>query len=355
MKDKIICIVTPDSRSYYRAVPLAKEFLDKDHTLINTTGTLPEGEVEEIDVTAKTIKHYKNGKLDGKLEIIDLTTGEVTFSEAYKDGVLIDLADHTIHGTPIVQTPPPAPNYNGTVFKVNKATQSFYVDGKEVAEQTVAANGATLELLGEIPDGPAKEFDENGQLRTEAVYKNNKLEGELLRYDEQGRLISRESYRHGQLHGPAQYYTYLSNGTARTEANYKNAQLHGPWCSFFPEGTPHICACYQNGKLQGERKTLYSNGHTDMEENFDNGKLQGQRRVYFPEGSLWYQENYKNGRLDGERFGFFQNGRKRLSEFYTDGLLEGPRQIFSEEGQLLTNEEYHWGSLVHNTERKPIN
>ena len=80
MKEKIICLVSAEGRSYYRAVPLAKEFLDKDHNLINTAGTLPEGEVEEFDVNTKTVKHYKGGKLDGDLQIIDLASGEITFS-----------------------------------------------------------------------------------------------------------------------------------------------------------------------------------------------------------------------------------------------------------------------------------
>ncbi len=355
MKEKIICLVTPDSRSYYRALPLAKEFLDKDHNLINTAGTLPEGEVEEFDVNTKTVKHYKGGKLDGDLEIIDLSTGEITFSEKYKNGMLLDVADHTLHGTPVVQAKPkPLPHYDGTVIRVNKATQSFYIDGKEVAEQTVAANGATLELLGSIPDGPAREFDENGILRAEAEYKDNKLNGKLLRYNEKAQLISQEQYVKGQLQGEAQYYSYSAGGTTKTIAFYKNAQLDGDWACFFPNGAPCIKAHYKNGKLQGPRISFHQNGGTDCEENYENGKLQGRRVIFFPEGELWYQENYKNGRLEGERICFFRNGKKRSSEFYADGLLEGTKTIYAENGELLLNEEYHWGSLVHNTERKAL-
>ncbi len=355
MKERIICLVTPDSRSYYRAVPLAKEFLDKDHNLINTAGTLPEGEVEEFDINTKTVKHYKDGKLDGDLQIVDLSTGEITFSEKYKNGVLLEVADHTLHGTPVITpAPKPQPHYDGTVIKVNKKTQSFYIDGKEVAEQTVSASGATLELLGDIPDGPAKEFDENGLLRADAEYKNNKLEGMLVRYDEKARPVSREHYVKGQLQGASEYYSYATEGLIKTVAHYKNSQLDGDWVCCYPDGAPCIKAFYKNGKLQGSRVTLYQNGKTCCEEAFENGKLHGKRLIYFPEGPVWYEENYKNGRLDGERFSFFQNGQKHSSEFYTEGLLEGPRTVYNEDGQLLLNEEYHWGSLLHNTERKPL-
>lgn len=352
MKERIICIVTPDSRSYFRATPLAKEFLDKDKNLINTAGVLPDGEVEVFETTTKTVKHYKNGKLNGDLEIIDLNTGEVTFFEKYKDGILIDLEDHTIHGTPILAIPQPQPTYDGTIVKINKSTLSFYRDGKEVAEQTVAANGSTLELLGNIPDGPVREFDDNGQLRSESTYKDNKLEGEFRRFDEQGRLLSQEYYKNGLLEGEAEYYSYCSQGFMKTIAHYLNSQLHGSWRSFFPNGETCVNACYQNGKLHGKRTVLYYNGQIDCEEHFENGKLHGSRKLYFPEGKIWFQENYKNGRLDGERFSFFPNGQKHDCEFYTDGLLDGPRKTYAENGQLISDEEYHWGAVVHNTERK---
>ena len=48
---------------------------------------------------------------------------------------------------------------------------------------------------------------------------------------------------------------------------------------------------------------------------------------------------------------FFPNGVKRLEEFYVDGMMEGIRKVYAESGELLTSEEYHWGALVHNTER----
>ena len=48
MKEKIICVSTPTTRTYYKATPLAKEFLDKEQNIINTTGTLPDGEVTEL-------------------------------------------------------------------------------------------------------------------------------------------------------------------------------------------------------------------------------------------------------------------------------------------------------------------
>ena len=357
MKETFICIVTPENRTYYQAVPVAKEFLDKDQNIIHSIGTIPDGAVEEIKTSSKTIKHYKNGKLDGELSMLDLNTGQITFTEQYKDGELIDVADHTLRGMPLTVkegTITAVQTYQGTTLKTNQDTLSFYVDGKEIAEQTVSADGTILEQMNQVPDGPVKEFDENRTLRFEAVYKNNRIEGEAVRYSEQGKIISQENYQQGKLNGLVRYYNYCKQGTNVTEANYKNGLLDGPWTVYMPGGKPLIQAYYQEGKLQGPYTTLYKNGQVNVQENYGNGKLQGTRKIYFPNGNLWYQEHYKNGRLEGERLCFFPNGQKFLEEFYTDGLLEGTRRIYTENGSLLTNEEYHWGSLLANTERRPL-
>lgn len=356
MKETFICIVTPESRTYYQAVPAAKEFLDKDQNLIHSIGQIPDGEVQEIKVSSKTVKHYKNGKLDGELAMIDLNTGQVTFTEQYKDGELIDLADHTIRGTPISQilNAKPEPTYHGTTLKTNKDTLSFYVDGREIAEQTVSEDGTIVEQMNSVPDGPVKEFDENRMLRFEVTYQDNLREGQATRYNEQGEIISQETYKEGKLNGPARYYTYSDMGTNIVDANYKNALLDGPWTAYMPDGKPLIQAYYQAGKLQGPYTSLYKNGKINVQENYGNGKLQGTRKIYFPDGHLWYQEQYKNGLLEGGRYCFYPSGKKFLEEFYTDGLLDGMRKIYAEDGSLLTGEEYHRGSLVLNTERRPL-
>ena len=351
-EEQLICISTPQGRFYYQATSVAKEFVDKDQNIINTIGTIPDGEIHEFKTANKTVKHYKNGKLDGRLETIDLTTGETTFSEQYKNGVLIDLADHTLHGTPISVLSSAAPKYQGTLLKTNKNTLSFYVDGKEVAEQTLSSTGSVLEQLGEIPDGIVKELDENGNVRLEATYQNNRLEGTLYRYNERGDITAQETYKEGKLHGPAQYYSYYTAGKFTVSANYAQAVLEGKWSACTPDGQPYLLAFYHHGKLEGERTAFYKNGTIQVQEIFISGKLNGQRFVYYPQGELWYQEHYQNGRLDGERFCFFPNGQKYLEEFYTDGLLEGPRKIYTENGSVLLNEEYHWGNLISNTERK---
>lgn len=356
MKEKTICVATPVGRTYYKAVPLAKEFLDRENNVVNTIGALPDGEVTVLNVSAATVKHLRGGKLDGKVEVINLADNRVTYREEYKDGELVSLHKSAISVAPALKSKEktPAQTYTGTVLTVSKGTNSFYVNGQKIAEETVSSNGATLEILGNIPDGEVKEFDENGQLKTHSFYRGNKLNGETLRYAEDGQLISRENYADGFLQGPAEYYTRLKAGKLTAKCFYKNSRLEGERTLSRENGSVLQRETYKGGRLNGVRVSYYGGGTKECEEHFADGKLHGARELFFPNGKIWYRENYANGRLEGDRQGYFPGGQMYLEEFYADGMLEGPRVIYSENGDILVNEEYHWGSLVHDTERKDL-
>ncbi len=355
MKEQTLCIVTPQARTYYKAQCVAKEFLDKDHNIINTTGTLPEGDFVEISTATATRKHFEQGKLHGKLEVIDLADNSVTFTEHYDHGQLLEVSEHTLPPTSVAQPDHKAePIYPGTVLKTNKDVRAFYVNGKEVAEETIAPNGATVELLGNIPDGEVKEFTESGKLKTEANYLHNKLHGLLVCYDDDGNILSKETYDQGILKGPAEYYSYTRQDVLKTTCTYKNALLEGEWTLTQQNGTVREHTCYAKGRQHGKHTTFYANGLPELEETFEDGKLTGERKLFFPTAQLWYTETYVNDRLDGDRTEFFPNGKTRLTEFYCDGMLNGQRNIYSESGELIACEEYHWGNIIHNTEYRPL-
>lgn len=345
--EKLFCIVTPQARTYYKAVCVGTEFLDKDQNIVNSTGTIPDGEVTEVDAPSVTIKHFENGKLHGKLEVISLEDQTVTLKEEYDHGQLLRVSTQAPHTNTIRKA---TPIYFGTTLKITPDARAFYVNGKQVAQETVSANGATLELLGNIPDGEVKEFSESGKIKTEAVYQNNKLHGPLVRYDEKGKILSKETYEAGVLQGPAEYFSYTFNQTFHTLCHYNRSLLEGELVITQENGSLRERANYAKGRLHGPRYTYYADGTLESEENWQDGKLAGTRKLYFPTAELWYTENYLAGRLEGERTEFFANGTIHLTEFYSDGLLNGQRNTYDQTGDLLTSEEYHWGNIVHNTE-----
>lgn len=349
MKEKIICITTPSERTYYQATPVAKEFLDKERNVVNTTGTLPDGEVEEYNATSQTNKTLLEGKLHGDFEIINLATGAVTLREKYNHGTLVTITPHRLTNTPVpaTETLSPVPIVSGTIVKTNKGTRSFYVNGEEVADETLSFSGTTVELLGNIPDGEVKELDENNKIKAIFYYRNNKLNGTLTRYDEDGEVLCREEYVNGTLQGPAEYFSYLKDNLLYAKCTYKNALLEGERTVSQKDGTLREKAFYNQGKLQGERTCFYNNATPELIEFYKDGKLHGERTLFFPSGEVWFKENFSNNLLDGKRIGYYPWGQVYLEEFYREGVLNGPRRIYGQNGDLLSQEEYHRGTLQH--------
>lgn len=349
MKEKIICITTPSERTYYQATVLAKEFLDKERNVVNTTGTLPDGEVEEYNATSQTNKTLLEGKLHGDFEIINLATGAVTLREKYNHGTLVTITPNRLqaNAVPPTETVSPVPIVSGTIVKTNKGTHSFYVNGQEVAEETLSSAGTTIELLGTIPDGEVKELDENNKIKAIAYYRNNKLNGTLTRYDEDGEVLCREEYINGMLQGPAEYFSYSKDNLLYAKCTYKNALLEGERTVSQKDGTLREKATYSQGKLQGERTCFYGNGAPELTESYKDGKLHGERTLFFPSGEMWFKENFSDGLLDGKRIGYYPWGQVYLEEFYREGVLNGPRRIYGQNGDLLTQEDYHRGTLQH--------
>lgn len=354
MKEKLVCIVSPNDRTYYRAIPLAKEFLDKQQNVVHKTGTIPDGNITEYTVSSATIKQFKDGQLNGPLQMINLIDNSISLQEEYKNGELLRINEQETKNTAENNPHKRAPLFPGTTLKTTKGTRAFYSNGKEVAEETIASNGIRLELLGNIPDGEVKEIDENGHVLSVSYYKNNKLNGTCIRYNEDGKEISRETYQDGLLNGPAQYISFTQHDVLTAKCNYKNSRLEGERTLHQQNGTLRRKENYKDGRLHGARSSFYSNGNLESKENYVDGKLEGNRELFFPTGGLWYQENYVKDRLDGNRLGYFASGKLFLEESYTDGLLEGSRKTYTEHGELLSSEEYHWGALVHNTERRRL-
>ena len=68
-----------------------------------------------------------------------------------------------------------------TIFKFHSTPgggeRIFYVGNKEVAREILTSNPPFSKIIGEIPDGIAKEYDLNGKLIAEYNYQNGNLKG----------------------------------------------------------------------------------------------------------------------------------------------------------------------------------
>ena len=83
-------------------------------------------------------------------------------------------------------------------------------------------------------DGIQKTYYDNGQVRTETPYKNNKIDGDVITYRNDGSIQSKATYVNGKQAGETIVY-YPSGGIEKVYT-YKNNKLDGPVMAYDEEG-----------------------------------------------------------------------------------------------------------------------
>lgn len=105
-----------------------------------------------------------------------------------------------------------------------------YPSGKPKATYTVNEAG--------LRDGPYKEFYEEGGVKVQAVYRNDKLDGS--------------------------YKELYPSGKPKLKTVYRKGLLSGKYAEYNEKGAPSLSAVYREGKLNGVRKEL--NGRKSIKE-----------------------------------------------------------------------------------------
>ncbi len=337
-------------------------------------------------------ENYSNGVLDGPAKEY-YPDGSLRYEEEYSAGALVSVKENpkrhqTADVSPrkeTVQAPPqkepqppaqavqeasavpaaePAPKQEekgpaltaGEVLRRTEANiRIYYLNGKEVARETLGRNSVVVSITGKIPDGIVKEFHANGQLKVEETYLDGKLNGLRKKYDELGRIWAEEHYQNNMLEGQVRIHNYFKDKVFEEEATFSANRLNGLRKTFYPNGKISVEETYKDGKLEGIRRSYYEDGPINTEETYKDDRLNGPRMRYYDNGKLWNSEHYMEGRLHGVRKDYYISGQVRLEEKYENGRLEGVKTFYYDNGKPMYEEVYSGGKLVERRENKTKN
>lgn len=182
--------------------------------------------------------------------------------------------------------------------------------------KVVYKNGKT-EIEGNFSKGKkhglARGYDENGIIKYELFFKNDKIDNYLKKFNASGKLIS--------------------------EIQYKNGVEHGEVKSYNDSGVLVFKGRHNNGFLEGICKNYYDSGELESEIEYLEGKKDGKALSY-----------YKNGNLEGSgfyRYGYEMGLYKKFNE--VDGKLEYQVDLGGEKGffKIIDKSKYLqvWGVL----------
>lgn len=265
-------------------------------------------------------------------------------------------------------------NFSGQLISDNKYKVINNPDYKSKNESNLPAKISLLHGIqrtysnGEIhtehsfklgkKDGICKDYfqNNNGKLRSEIEYKDDKPHGTMVYYhsngkvEKTGKYYSEIKYKDSLYKNvyDGEFITYQENGMKQSEVQWKNYRLNG------------YSIQYHRGTEVISQKTLYINSlKSGLEEYFDvkgnknkeiyyeiaeeDGKLVSRKTLTetsWQNGVITLSVEWKNGKRNGYVKDFYPNGTMSSIRFFVDDELEGISQTFYENGQLKDSYTY---------------
>ncbi len=241
-------------------------------------------------------------------------------------------------------------NHDGTVISLIEYKRGFIVSREKINRKD--QNG--------LKQGKWKYFYDDGNIRLEGYFKNDKKNGYFKDFDKNGNLIIVSKYIDGVIQEDVAELVelevrtnYYPNGRVKTVASYKNNIPEGIRREYNEDGTIKIAYVFKEGVIMGEgiinergRKEgaweeYYSDKILKAEGNYGDGKRIGEWKFYFRNGKIEQTGNYnKLGKFDGVWYWYFPDEELLREESYLDGLLDGYIVEYDEEGNIILEGQY---------------
>jgi antitoxin component YwqK of YwqJK toxin-antitoxin module len=242
-------------------------------------------------------------------------------------------------------------------------TVERYIDGSLVERQRINRTDAAGKK-----QGVWRTFHENGRVSSEALYKDDVLNGSFKEYDENGTVKVYLQYSNGNLvvqNDTAEldvevrtrlndagnviysgtyrkdvpvgiHRSYDDNGKVIDAVIYDNDGLklgsgiltnegkkEGAWKYFWPDGSIKSSGSYTNNQENGKWRYLFRNGREEQEGLFKNGKFEGLWQWYYENGNLKREDEYFSGKEEGSYTEYDSVGNIIAKGSYFDGMKEG--------------------------------
>lgn len=239
---------------------------------------------------------------------------------------------------------------DGNIITMIEYRRGFIVDRENI--NRVDKNG--------LKQGRWKYFYDNGLVKLEGIYRDDKRNGYFKEYDEKGMLTDIAKYVNDERQEEAPELVkldvktdYYPNGRVKTVASYKGDVLEGIRRDYDTTGRVISSFTYDEGVVvaegiiddagikDGPWKEFYADGQLRAEGLYVAGNRIGKWRFYHPDGSLEQEGNYNNqGNAEGLWKWYFANGNVLREEAYRNGKSDGMYTEYDETGKVIVQGEY---------------
>ncbi len=167
------------------------------------------------------------------------------------------------------------------------ARKEYYPDGKLKS---------IVHIKGGKYYGKSVYYYSSGDIQLECFYKNNLLQGPLIRYYHYNKKKEEQNYDKGNLDGLSTIW--YEDGGKFSEAIYMNGILNGPYREYHSNNRLKVQGQYLKGFFTGKWLYFDLNGDIKGEGQFTHGT--GKQSSFYPNGKVSHEAHYKDNLKDGE-------------------------------------------------------
>jgi len=191
-------------------------------------------------------------------------------------------------------------SWEGKFPKGSIRYKGVFKDGKPVGEFKRFYESGAVRITQQFrTDGSsyAKIFYENGILAAEGKYVGEKKDSIWKYYSFYEKVVRlTETFKNDALEGPM--IRYHNNGKVSEELMYANNKKNGPWKQYSYEGKLILKAQYVNDERVGVFTTYHENGMVEINGRIEHGLAEGTWRYYDDKGNEKSVINYSKGIAD---------------------------------------------------------
>ena len=200
--------------------------------------------------------------------------------------------------------------------------------------------------------GQYKEFYNNGKIKAEGINIEGQSDSTWIYYHENGMVKAMGDYSCGKRFGP--WFYYHDNETLSAEGNFIDGKKEGKWIYYHENGEISSEGALHEGKKEGYWKIFGENGvfkaegefkHNDGKytEYYESGKIKAEGSIIDGKnhGSwiYYYEDGTKEGQCeyingDGEYSGYYKDGSIKMKGKIKNGINVGLWELFKGDGSL---------------------
>jgi len=130
---------------------------------------------------------------------------------------------------------------------------------------------------------------------------------------------------------------YYEDGALKSETESVDGKANGLMKTFDRSGNLKSVYTFKDGIRQGPAVSYYSTGELEMKMFYKDGLREGTTLWYYKTGKLFREIPYKKGKIEGIRKSYYQDGKLMAEAPYFDGYPGLGLKEYNKRGGLINN------------------